>query len=299
MTFAIIQLFVFQVVLPAIFIISLWKINVKNRLDWMIQLLFTLTFIVWITLTGPWDWFGIYFRYLWLIIAMPVIYISWKRVRLLPFRTKLTGSGKFLRGINIVLFLVFALYTISAFNGMTVKEEAIELSFPLKNGTYYVGQGGSTTQMNYHNSYEPQSYAIDIVKLNYFGARADDIYPDDLEKYEIFGDILYCPCNGTVLETRDHLKDLTPPDSNPDQPEGNYLAIQCDGSDATLYIAHMKEGSITVAENDTVAEGYPIGLVGNSGNTTEPHLHIHVEKDGIGIPIRFDGNFLVRNNIVK
>lgn len=42
-----------------------------------------------------------------------------------------------------------------------------------------------------------------------------------------------------------------------------------------------------------------VGAVGNSGNTTEPHLHIHAEKDEEGIPIRFDGRFLVRNNLVR
>jgi hypothetical protein len=39
-TLAIIQLFAFQIVLPAIFVISLWKTNVANRIDWIVQLLF-------------------------------------------------------------------------------------------------------------------------------------------------------------------------------------------------------------------------------------------------------------------
>jgi murein DD-endopeptidase MepM/ murein hydrolase activator NlpD len=46
--------------------------------------------------------------------------------------------------------------------------------------------------------------------------------------------------------------------------------------------------------------------VGNSGNTTEPHLHIHASKSGtpdnltsgIGLPILFNERFLVRNDIV-
>ncbi|MGI9182408.1 MAG: hypothetical protein ACR2H9_18165 [Longimicrobiaceae bacterium] len=50
-----------------------------------------------------------------------------------------------------------------------------------------------------------------------------------------------------------------------------------------------------------------LGRVGNSGNTTQPHLHIHGERggtatsilDGEGVPIRFDGHFLVRNSLVR
>jgi hypothetical protein len=43
----------------------------------------------------------------------------------------------------------------------------------------------------------------------------------------------------------------------------------------------------------------PIGLVGNSGKTSEPHLHIHAEKEGIGIPIRFDDDFFIRNSLIR
>jgi murein DD-endopeptidase MepM/ murein hydrolase activator NlpD len=54
-----------------------------------------------------------------------------------------------------------------------------------------------------------------------------------------------------------------------------------------------------VAEGDNVKEMDPIGLVGNSGNSSEPHVHIHAEKDGIGIPIKFNDQFLIRNNLIR
>lgn len=80
---------------------------------------------------------------------------------------------------------------------------------------------------------------------------------------------------------------------------GNYVVLQCENEEAILYIVHMQQGSIPVNECDVVQVGEEIGKVGNSGNTTEPDLHIHVEKDGVGVPIYFDGKFLVRNSIVK
>ncbi|WP_082415822.1 peptidoglycan DD-metalloendopeptidase family protein [Numidum massiliense] len=44
--------------------------------------------------------------------------------------------------------------------------------------------------------------------------------------------------------------------------------------------------------------GQFIGHVGNSGNTSEPHLHIYAEKAGKEVPIRFEGRFLVRNSLI-
>lgn len=50
-----------------------------------------------------------------------------------------------------------------------------------------------------------------------------------------------------------------------------------------------------------------MGLVGNSGNTGEPHLHIHAQRPGSAIaplsgepvPVRFGGRYLVRNDRVR
>ncbi len=53
-----------------------------------------------------------------------------------------------------------------------------------------------------------------------------------------------------------------------------------------------------VDKGDKVQTGKRIGLVGNSGNTSEPHVHIHAEKDGKGVPIEFNGSFPVRNSLI-
>jgi len=70
-------------------------------------------------------------------------------------------------------------------------------------------------------------------------------------------------------------------------------------------MAHMMQGSVAVQAGDAVREGAFMGQVGNSGNTTQPHLHIHVERggapgeilDGRGVPATFNGRFLVRNSV--
>lgn len=295
----IIQVIFIQIVLPALFVFDLWRAKSENRLDWIIQLLFTITFITWLFLSGSWDWTGYYFKYIWPVLLIPAIYFSWQKTKDLPFRTSLSTGQKFTRGILIFLLLIFGFYNLNIFNGYTTGDEAIDLAFPLKEGTYYVGHGGNSTQLNYHNAYEPQQYAIDIVALNSFGFRANGLFPTELDMYTIYGNTLSSPCAGEVVETRDGLPDMTPPESNPDQPEGNYIGVVCEGYDAVIYIAHMQQGSVAVNETEAIQEGQPIGTVGNSGNTSEPHLHIHAEKEGVGVPITFNEEFLTRNDLVR
>lgn len=184
-------------------------------------------------------------------------------------------------------------------SGLGFGTVTIELTFPLQDGTYYVGHGGNHVQMNYHHSYSSQKFALDIVKLNNFGTRANGFYPEELNRYTIYEDELYSPCDGKVLNMRNTLPDLTPPESNPENPEGNYVALSCKGIDAIIYLAHMQKGSVTVGKGEEVKTGQKLGRVGNSGNTSEPHLHIHAEKDEKGVPITFNDRFLVRNNLVR
>jgi hypothetical protein len=62
-------------------------------------------------------------------------------------------------------------------------------------------------------------------------------------------------------------------------------------------LAHLQRRSVRVAAGDPVTAGTPLGLVGNSGNTSEPHLHVHAETDaGEGVPMTFEGRFLIRND---
>jgi murein DD-endopeptidase MepM/ murein hydrolase activator NlpD len=60
-------------------------------------------------------------------------------------------------------------------------------------------------------------------------------------------------------------------------------------------IAHLKQGSVKVKIGDTVTAGQLIGKCGNSGNSTEPHIHFQVsakadEANMATIPISFKGS---------
>lgn len=287
------------ILLPVVFIIMLWKTSYQSKLEWLLNALLTTVILVWLFQIGNWSWIGYYFRYLLLAILILFLLISWKKVRTLPFRITTTRSQKLSLGFTTLLLILFSVYNLFVFTSYTTSDEAIELTFPLKDGTYYIGQGGNHTQMNYHQAYAPQQYALDILKINKLGFRAKGLSPKELEKYQIYDDNLYSPCNGKVVETESELPDLIPPETDAENATGNHIAMACENTDATVYIAHMQHDSVKVSENETVKKGQKIGKVGNSGNTSEPHLHIHAEKDGEGIPIRFNGKFLVRNNLVR
>jgi murein DD-endopeptidase MepM/ murein hydrolase activator NlpD len=185
---------------------------------------------------------------------------------------------------------------------------AVTLAFPLKDGTYYIAQGGGTTLVNAHHPYGAQIYALDIVRINSSGARAEGLSQTFLEQFAIYGTLIYSPCDGNISTAVDGLEDIAPGASgDTEHAAGNHVFINCQNGVIQVLLAHMKKNSLVVRQGALVKVGDPIGQVGNSGNTTEPHLHIHASKggtpdrliSGVGLPILFNENFLVRNDIVN
>jgi murein DD-endopeptidase MepM/ murein hydrolase activator NlpD len=74
-------------------------------------------------------------------------------------------------------------------------------------------------------------------------------------------------------------------------PLGNYVVIRHAGGEFSHY-GHLKQGSVRVKAGDPVTRGQAIGQLGQTGNSTEPHLHFQL-TDGPdpmysrGIPITF------------
>src|SRR5690606_22148169 len=149
----------------------------------------------------------------------------------------------------------------------------VDLAFPLRGGTYSVVNGGSTGLVNAHlmtltgeryRPYRGQSYGVDLVKLGYWGFRARGLAPRDPSAYAIFGDPVYAPCSGRVVQALDGLRDLRPPEIDREHMAGNHVLLGC--GDAWVLLGHLREGSVRVREGDTVAQGQEIGRVGNTGN---------------------------------
>ena len=205
-----------------------------------------------------------------------------------------------------------------ALQGRTPPAETIvELASPLRSGRYYVANGGSEPLVNAHielsrserfRAYRGASYGIDILALDAFGRRARGPAPADPEQYMIFGDAIYAPCDGVVIRVEDWLPDLAPPQVDRSHMAGNFVLLECgDAGDVHVLLAHMRSGSVRVHPGDYVTTDNQLGEVGNSGNSDEPHLHLHAQRpgkpwdvfSGDPLPIRVDGRYLVRNDRVS
>ena len=72
---------------------------------------------------------------------------------------------------------------------------------------------------------------------------------------------------------------------------GNHVVVEIAPNRYVLY-AHMRPGTVAVKAGDTVKAGDILGHVGNTGSSTEPHLHMHIDDQpsflaGNGVPYEF------------
>ncbi|QUR67822.1 M23 family metallopeptidase [Mycobacterium spongiae] len=123
-----------------------------------------------------------------------------------------------------------------------------------------------------------QRYAIDYEQADEQGrVFAGD--PADPANYAIYGNEVLAVADGTVVDTRNDLPEQTPgsfPTGIPlAEADGNFVVLDI-GDGFYVNYAHMQPGSVRPAAGEKVTRGDVIGLVGNTGNTLVPHLHIHV-----------------------
>jgi Peptidase family M23 len=101
----------------------------------------------------------------------------------------------------------------------------------------------------------------------------------NVRNYTIYGKDVIAVADGTVVATRNDLPDQPPgklPDGLPiDEADGNFVVLDIGNGAFALY-AHMQKGSVKVAAGNKVKSGNLLGKVGNTGNTSAPHLHFHV-----------------------
>jgi hypothetical protein len=127
--------------------------------------------------------------------------------------------------------------------------------------------------------YLAQRYAIDMVRLT-----GDDIHrgePTENKSHFAYGVPLLAVADGQVVAVKDGIPENIPhPDEravaiNRDTLAGNYVVLDIGAGDHAVY-AHLIPGSLKVAVGDTVKTGDVLGRIGNSGNSTQPHLHFHM-----------------------
>jgi murein DD-endopeptidase MepM/ murein hydrolase activator NlpD len=155
------------------------------------------------------------------------------------------------------------------------ERNSIKLILPFQ-GEWTVIWGGDTQEQNYHVSNKAQKNAFDILVTDEKG-RSYKTNGETNEDYYAFGQELFAPCDAKVVLVVDGVPDNKPGEMNPVYVPGNTVILQT-AKDEFLLFAHFKQHSIRVTEGQSVKQGEVLGLCGNSGNSSEPHLHFHIQN---------------------
>ncbi|UCG49110.1 MAG: peptidoglycan DD-metalloendopeptidase family protein [Phycisphaerales bacterium] len=167
-------------------------------------------------------------------------------------------------------------------------ETSLRLPFE---GSWLVAWGGDTKQLNQHHDTPNQRFAFDFLGVDQFG-RTHRPNPTSNEDYFAFGREVLAPADGVVTEVIDGVRDNAPESMNPYSALGNAVFIR-HGRGEVSVLAHFKRASIKVKPGDKVRKGQVLGLCGNSGNSSEPHVHYHLQnteiiQDATGIKCFFE-----------
>jgi len=158
-------------------------------------------------------------------------------------------------------------------------------------------------------------YAIDFVGVDHRHWTADRrdwrtfLSTEPVERFFAYGRPILAPAHGVVVQVHDGEIDHVARRSQltlvayamgqpgrlrqgPTGVAGNYLIIKLRHSGAFVALAHLRAGSIRVAIGDEVTEGQPVADCGNSGNSTQPHVHVQVMDSADlsvaqGVPMAF------------
>ncbi len=184
-------------------------------------------------------------------------------------------------------------------NSSVLKRNATKMIFPFKEESF-VYWGGETVEINYHMADLSQQYAFDVVMVANGAPYKGD--PTKNESYFIFGKDIIAPCDAKVVKVIDGIKDNVPGELNRVEITGNTIILETERKEYLLF-AHIKANSILLKEGDLVKQGQVIAQCGNSGNTTQAHLHFHLQNtddlfNTIGAKIYFD-ELIVNGQIEK
>lgn len=175
----------------------------------------------------------------------------------------------------LILFPILLTMNIIAFaypNTVEHAKPSVTVSFPLKEQAV-VGWGGNSVKDNLpHAVWSSERWAYDLVMEPF------SINSHNKEDYGIWDKEVYSPVSGEVIAAYDDEDDITPGSEDFKSMEGNHVYIKIEETGTYLLLNHLKKDSVLVKVGDKVKPGDPLGRVGNSGSTSEPHLHIHHQR---------------------
>jgi hypothetical protein len=169
-----------------------------------------------------------------------------------------------------------------------VTKTTLQLPF---SGEWFVFWGGRTLAENYHAVSRSQRFAYDMLIMKDGVSHTSE--GKKLTDYYSFGADILAPAAGTVVWSCDSLPNNEIGQTDTAHPVGNGVVIDHGDGEFSL-IAHLQPKSQHVKVGDAVKVGDVLGKCGNSGNTSEPHLHYHLQTgpditSAEGLPVTFTG----------
>lgn len=183
-------------------------------------------------------------------------------------------------------------------------------------GCWTVANGGINKGTSHSWSVCNQRYAYDFfIEENGKTFQGDGKSVSD---YFCYGKAVLSPADGIVVEIKNLFEDTPIPEGqevlcSASDVRGNYIVIQHAKHEYST-IAHLKKDSFCVNVGDKVCRGQQIAYCGNSGNTSEPHIHFQVQQGkgflfSVSLPIWFTkiinhttsatGSHIIRGQIVE
>ena len=171
---------------------------------------------------------------------------------------------------------------------------SIPMSLPFE-GFWTVINGGLDIQSSHSWNLITQRYAYDLIITNKDGKKYD-ADASKAENYYAFGQDVLAPADGMVIKVQNNIRDYAYAGTGSinlrtRDMRGNYVIIRHADNLYSL-IAHLKQNSCIVKPGDYVKRGQMIAKCGNSGHSTEPHIHFHLQDHpnfylAVGLPILF------------
>jgi hypothetical protein len=221
------------------------------------------------------------------LLAVALALVAWLRAvrhRAGWSRGRLAGLAGLAFAVGVVPF--YRTYPSSYDDRPSVARFRLPLDGPVT-----VAWGGAAADVNYHVVQPDQRWAYDLLVTEAGKSHRGD--GRALDDYLVFDRPVRAPADGAVRAVHDGEPDVSPGRRPPRPSLGNHVVIEVAPGEF-LFVVHLRQGSITVAPGERVTAGQVIGRVGNSGTSTEPHVHVHVQDTprpyfGEGIPFSFSG----------
>lgn len=156
-----------------------------------------------------------------------------------------------------------------------IERNQTKLILPFNN-EWTIVWGGDTKEDNYHVAVQSQKNAFDFVIKDKTGKSFRNSEQSN-EDYYCFGEKLIAPCDAEIVLVVDGVKDNIPGEMNSYFPTGNTVVLKPVNNEY-IYFCHFKQHSIVAKEGQSVKQGDLLGLCGNSGNSSEAHLHYHIQN---------------------